>query len=460
MTRSEQMRRCVVSAVVSVSCLFSVLPAYGQEKADGRQVFDLQGCVQMAVAESPEIGEGRYEEEVYRAKKMQADSSAYPTIEVLALAGPSPEARKEDFLKTNVKSGTINGIFGSAGISLIQPLYTFGKIGSYKKAAYKGLRVAEAGTQKKTSEIILRTNELYFSLLMAKDMRNLVLEVRDELVKAIGTAEKQLSNNTAGADEVNLFKLRAFIGEADRNLNEADKGISVARDGLMTSMGLQRGADFEIADATLSPLERKPGDLAEYSRLAIAMRPELNQIREGLDARDALIQAEKAAAYPDIFVGLMGSIAGATNRDRVYNPYVFDSFSHTSGAAFVGLKWSLDFGVTRGKVKEAEAEYNKLLEKKRFADDAIPFQVRKAYLDFQEADKNIGRMDDAHKNARKWLVAASSSFDMGVGDAKDVADAALTYAQMKVNYIRSLYNQRMAYANLLYAAGLDMKDLQ
>ncbi len=42
--------------------------------------------------------------------------------------------------------------------------------------------MARAGVDKKTSDIILRTKEFYYGLLLAKDMRNLVLEIRDELV--------------------------------------------------------------------------------------------------------------------------------------------------------------------------------------------------------------------------------------------------------------------------------------
>jgi len=44
---------------------------------------------------------------------------------------------------------------------------------------------------------------------------------------------------------------------------------------------------------------------------------------------------------------------------------------------------------------------------------------------------------------------------MGIGDAKEVADAAMAYAQMKANNLRSIYNHRMSFANLLYATGMD-----
>jgi outer membrane protein TolC len=434
--------------------------AYAQDNQ--KIVLNLDQCIKKAVEVSPEIGESRYDEEAYKSKKLQADSAVYPQIEVLAITGPSPEAKREYIspsINTSVAT-TVNGIFGSADATLIQPVYTFGKISSYREAASSGVKAAKAGVDKKTSDIILRTKELYYSLLLAKDMRNLVLEVRDELVESIKKAEKQIEIGSPWADEVNLFKLRAFLGEVDKNLNETEKGIALAKDALATSIGLPRGTDFDAADLYLTPEIRIPEDLNNYIKNAVELRPEFVQLKEGLNARNALVNVEKSNYYPQLFLGLKASIAGATNRDKVDNPYIYDNFNHSYGAAFMGLKWSIDFGITEGRVKEARAEYHKLVEKKKFADEAIPFQVRKAYLDMEEAKKNIVETEKAYKNARKWLVAAVANFDMGIGDAKEVADAAMAYAQMKANNLRSIYNHRMSFANLLYATGMDIQEIK
>jgi outer membrane protein TolC len=445
--------------------LFFVSPSYSQDnlQKQGKQkvILDLQQCIKKAVEISPEIGETRFEEDVYGSKKMQADSAVYPQIELLALTGPSPRARGNQVTSPDSTSRpTISGVFGSAEVTLIQPIYTFGKISSYQEAASSGIKVAKAGVNKKTSDIILRTKELYYSVLLAKDMKNLVMEIKDDLVDSIKKTEKQIAAGSPWADEVNLYKLRAFLGEVERNLNEAEKGLVLAKDALMTSMGIQGGTDFDVADSSLGPEAKIPEDVKLYIKNSLELRPEVIQLHEGLKAKNALVNAEKSNFYPQFFAGLKGSVAGATNRDRVTNPFIYDYFNHTYGAVFLGLKWSFDFGITEGRVKEAQSEYNKLTEKKRFADEAIPFQVRKAYLDLEEARKNIIETEKAYSNAKKWLVAAIANYDLGIGEAKEIADAALTYAQMKANNIRSMYNHRVSYANLLYATGMDLKEIQ
>jgi outer membrane protein len=306
----------------------------------------------------------------------------------------------------------------------------------------------------------LRIKELYYSLLLARDMKNLVLEIRDELTDSIEKLEKQLEQCSPWAEETQLYKLKAFLGEVEKKLNETEKGISIAHQALKAHLDLPQGTDFDIQDTSLTPEDKSLMDLNNYIYTALDSRPEFIQLREGLQAKNALVEAEKSNYYPTFFLGLAATIAEATNRTRITNPFIYDVCSRTYGAAFLGLKWSIDFGITKGKVQEAETEYHKLLEEKRFADNAIPLEVKKVFFELIEATKSIPETETGYKNAKKWLVSAVANFDLGLGKAKEIADAAVVYAQLKADYLRSLYNQIVAFANLSYATGVDLKEFQ
>jgi outer membrane protein TolC len=448
------MKKWLLTLAVLMGLFLPLLFCTGKSYASNK-LYSLDECIKMALDFSPEVKEAAYEEEVFRAKQLQADSYIYPQVEVLAIAGPAPEAKREDFLRTDVSSPNINGVFGSLDVLLTQPIYTFGKIGSYRDAASKGLKAASAVTQRKKSDIVLRTKELYYSLLFARDLKNLVLEIKEQLVKSIEKTENQLKIGAPWADETNIYKFRAFLGEAEKNLNEVDKNLVFIKDALMASMGLSGAKSFETADSSISPEENKPESLTLYLKNAGDLRAEFTQLREGLGAKKALADAERGGYYPQIFLGVKASLAGATNRDKIKNPYVSDYFNHSYGAAFLGLKWSVDFGITKGRVGEAEAEYNKVLAKKRFAEVAIPLQIKKAYLDFEEASKNIPELEKAYINAKKWLVSSIANYDLGIGDANDIGEAAAAYALTRTNYLKSILSHRMSYANLLYASGTD-----
>ncbi|MBN2653768.1 MAG: TolC family protein [Nitrospirae bacterium] len=445
--------RVIIISIALMSVLLSAVIT--SANAETGRKYTLKECLDMAIAISPEIGEEKAGVNFFKAKKMQAEGTKYPQIEMLAIAGPSPRAKREH-ISPNVQTSvgtTIDGVFGRADFTLIQPLYTFGMISAYNEAAEGGVKASEAAVNTKTADIALRIKELYNGMLMAKEMKGLLYEIRDEIDRSIKKAEKQLANDSPWADETNLYKLRSYMGEVMRNINEAEKGYKLAKDALMTSMGLSQGSDFDIADQSLVPLDINPEPVVTYMARSKELRPEFEQLKYGLAARAALIEAEKSTYYPMVFLGAKVVGAAATNRERVDNPYISDFFNSSYGALFLGLKWSFNFGITDGKVKEAEAEYNKLIEKKRFADEAIPFQVRKAYLELEEAKKSSAETKFAYENARKWLVTAMANFDLGLTDAKEIGEAAALYVMMKANHIKSNYNQRISYANLQYAAG-------
>ena len=444
--------------ILFFTLVFVPTAVFSQEKKE-KVVLTLDESVTRAVELSPEIGEARYEVEVYMSMKMQADSARYPQIEILAITAPSPRARGDQVSSSDdISHPVISGIFGRSELTLIQPIYTFGKISSFREAAEGGIKVSEAGVDKSTSDIVLRTKQLYYSILLTKELKALAFEIREELEEAIDKVEKQLEAGSPWADEIDEYKLKTFLGVVDKNINEVEKNMAIAKDALKTSIGIPKEVEFDIADELLLPEDIPILTLEELMNRARQLRPEFVQLREGLKARKALVNAEKSNYYPMFFIGAKASIADASNRDKLHNPFVFDEFRHSYGAVFLGLKWGIDFGITEGKVREAEAKYKKLLEKKRFADEGIPFQVRKVYYEINEAKKTAVATESAYRNAKKWLVVAVANFDMGVGEAEEIADAVEMYAMTRVDNLRSVYNEKMSHANLHYVTGMDITE--
>lgn len=418
---------------------------------------DLKGCIERAVKFHPELGEYKQDIEIYKAKLDEAKGAQFPQIELMALGGPSPKAEKEAIspeIRTDVKSTTINGVFGMITMQILQPIYTFGKISGYKTAAQSGIKVSEAELDKKRSEIVLKTKELYWSLSMIRELRNLANEIKDELEKAIKKTEEDLKKDIPSADELTLYKLKTYLGEVKRNLNEIDKNEAIIIEALKFMTGLPKDVTLKIITEPLKyeEISMKPDELISK---AFILRPEMIQIKEGLKAKQALIDVEKSNLYPQIFFLVKGSLAGATNRDRIHNPYIYDPLNDSMLAAVLGMKLNIDFGITKGKIREAEIEYQKVLEKKNLAERGIPVQIMKAYFEYEEASKTARDMEEAYSNAKKWFVAADANIDMGIGETKDLADAVLAYATTRVNHLKALYNQKMAIANLLQASGLD-----
>ncbi|MCX7988478.1 MAG: TolC family protein, partial [Thermodesulfovibrio sp.] len=185
--------------------------SYGEETLS----LDLKGCIERVIRFHPELGEYKRDIEIYKAKLNQAEGAIFPQIELMVIGGPSPKAEKEAIspeIRTDVKSTTINGVFGMLTMQVLQPIYTFGKISGYKTAAEGGIKVSESELEKKRSELILKTKELYWSLTLVRDLRILAKEIKDEIEKAIKKTEEDLKKDIPSADELTLYKLKTYYG--------------------------------------------------------------------------------------------------------------------------------------------------------------------------------------------------------------------------------------------------------
>lgn len=458
----------MAASVASGICLVLILlaplsaAAQGQPPGEGKRlVFSLEEAVKRVLEVSAEIKEARAGVDVSRSKQAQAEAAKWAQLEANIFAGPSPESNltRDGSTDGTIQSSSrvddpvINGIFGRAQILLVQPLYTFGKISSFREAAARGVGVSEAAVGQRASEVALQVKQFYYGYLLARELREFVDGIRDELKKALEKAERQVEAGSPAATLSDVYKLRAFLAEVDKGIDQAEEGLKLAQSALRTSLRVEEGVEFELADKTLTPVQIDIKGVEDYVRLARELRPEFMQLREGIKAREALVQAAIADQYPILYAAAVADIAQSTNRDESEIPIITDPLQHTQGGVILGLRWHFDFGITRGKIDGARAEYTQLLHKQDFAERGIPLQVRKAYLELQKAEQDIETTKRGYRDARRWLVTAVANFDLGVGEARDLAEALQTYAKLRADNFRAIYNQRLALANLAFATG-------
>ena len=444
-------------ALIGAVTLLSNVSLAADNDAKTRLVLGLEDCVRIALKSAPELDEAQADIDYTSSRLDEAKSYRYPQVEVLTLFGPAPQARREDVspLVATDKSFKFNEMtwFSSADATIIQPIYTFGKISGNISAATHGIEVDRSRKDQRANEVALKVKEYYFGLILARELKEVVLEVQETLGKAHGKALKMLEAGASGVEEIDIFKLDAFSGEVAKYLEEAKKGEHLALSALKTRLGIPMSGQLEIGSERLEMDGALIPEFEVYLGKARTRRPEFRQIAEGLKARSALVEAAKANYYPDIFLGGLFSWAYAEERDRIRNPYINDQFKHLNGGVALGARWKLDFGITGAKVAGERAQYNRLLSTKEFAETNIPLQIRKYYLDLKEAENSAIAAKSAYSNAKKWAVTAVANFDFGLGPAKEILEALQVYARMRAAYFQSVYNFQIAKANLDYASG-------
>lgn len=435
-------------------CAVAAGPSFAAASPPAKVVVSVDEAVRRALATAPELGESRADIELAESRLREAGGYRFPRIEFLALTGPAPQADKRDFNRADTGYGIGHfSWFVSGDLLLTQPLYTFGKISENMNAAGFGVEVDRFKLEQRRNEVAEKVREYYYGLLLAREMKGLVEEIQGYLDSARKSARKLLDGGSPNVDETDLYKLDAFSGEAARYLNQANRGEQLALAALRARLGLPPDATLEVVDEHLTLDDAPIRDLSLFLADAEQRRPEYRQIREGLKARAALVAAAEANFYPDIFLGAFYTAAYSPGRDRISNPYVTDTFRHTWGGVALGVKWHLDFGITGARVAAEQAQYDRLLKTREYAQVNIPLQVRKYQLELVEAKQSAEQLKTAWTNARKWTVAAVANYDFGIGPARDIFDGLQNYARMKGDYYQTLYTFRVAEANLMLATG-------
>lgn len=436
-------------------------PAIDAQPKAAPMLLSLDDALAMAIQNSPQVKEEQYGVLMRQSQRAQANAARFAQFEITIVGGPSPRARGNQISSPDSKlSPDITGVFGRAVFSIIQPIYTFGKIASLRKAAAHGIAVSQAKVEQKATEIAMFVYQAYYGYLMAIALENLALEIDDQLSKTLDKVHRQLKAAAPGVDNIDLYKLETFQGGLTKQLNDIRQGKALSLAALRTLTGLDADLPIQLADSALQPLVRETEPVMAYINDAQQLRPEFTQAREGVKAFEALVQAAKADYYPVFFFGVFGSLAEATNRDTFTNPFVFDPLHDDAVAPVLGLQWKYNLGITAGKVDEAEAKLGQIQQKKALADQGVPFQVRQAYLELQQHKANIEATRKGYRSGRRWMVAAISNFDLGIGPGKDVADAAVAYAKLRASYFESVYQHNMSLAKLDHVAGRDVAAVQ
>jgi len=450
-------RIALVSIVIIICSFFFIAHGVaGEEKEKPEKlVLTLQQLIDMAIAKSPEMGETRSEIAATRSDLDQVKAAYYPQLDSTAIIGPVNDARTPVVLGTRIHDPSPDtiGVFGRIDFTATQPLYTFGKLSNRKDAASRGIRAKELKLVERGNETALRVKELYYALIVARAG----MEAADDADSFFDDAKQRMKRllelGSANVLESDLYRVEAYRADTARSRAEAEKGAKVAYFALKSMIYLSPETNFELAEKVLPFREEILSELPSYIEKAYGDRPEFKQLEEALAAQQSLVRAAESDRYPSFFVALEGSLAGAPGRETFQNAYIPDEFNHANVGVVAGVKWNFDFGISKAKVDKEKAEYGRLHYTKASAKLNIPIQVAQYYQEVKEWRVAAESFSKGATASRKWIVAALTNFDMGVGTADDMLRAIEKYGENEGKYLEALFNYNLSLARLEYAVG-------
>jgi outer membrane protein len=441
------MSKVTTALFCTAACVLCANSSSSQETGDR---YSLSELIERATSLNAQIGEAKWRLRKAQARQRQAAGSRIlPRLRLNAESGLVPEAEGDIFNPPSDTTGVRSlGAFVRAELEFAQPIYAFGKFGSMMQAVRAGVSVEEAAFDEVSLAVAFETKELYYGLLLAHDLRDLVGGLIDQLEQRRVDFEDNPEVTLA-----NEYKLRLAIVELKHQATEAKANADLARDALAWKVGIAKPDSLQLAAQWQEPEAHDVPPLDDLVSHALATRPDWRRLQAGMNAKRSLRNAAQSAYYPEIFLGGGLRYAVAPHRTDQHSPFVVDNFNYFNGGIFLGIRQSFEWAMLRGELDQARAEYRELEEKERGASRGVRVDVKRAYSRFTIAETGLEVARERRKLTREWLRLAKEEQEFDPGQVKELVTAYEAWAQQERDYLEAIYTYNISLARLEKTAG-------
>jgi outer membrane protein len=451
-TRATQRYQLLPGVLIGILLLGGMVAT----AAAAGQRLTLEQCLERALTYGPDVNEVQTEIRIAQSQLAQAKAGRLPQAKFTGINGVVNGA------EGNAVTGRTTshyGPFSRGELEIVQPLYTFGQLSSEILAASRGVDAKRAATQNARDAVVATVKELYYNLLLSRQLKALLDEVLENFTKALDTAEKRLEAGEGTITQQDVLKLRIGLSSVAREVFTLERAIAVTRAALLRQLGIPFEDDVDIAETSLEPVTVQLQPLARYLEQAGVHRADIAQLEAGLAARRARVNAARGAYYPSFFIAGGMRYATAPTRESQDSPFAKDDFNYLNGGAVLGLRWQLDFWMTNAKVAERLAELSRVEVQKQNAISGIALDIQRRYLEVQETQQKTEAAQTSRRAVRALLATTLANFELGVGEGKEVFENLGLYARIVSEYYTIVRDYNIAAAKLTQATGQEVTTL-
>jgi len=328
-------------------------------------------------------------------------------------------------------------------------LYNFGKREGNVQAARETLGAVQQDYATTTQDTVLSIKQAYYIYLGVQAIVN----VRKETVRNRELLVRQARGffEVGTRAKIDVARAEANLYTAQADLIAAENAVKIAWVTLRNAMGSPRLPEQPVAED--SPEVEFSMNLAAARNVAYDARSELKSFAAQRKASDQLIATARRGHLPDlIFDASYGRrhVSNETDDGRRLNTFPLQP------------TWSvqLSFNIpifdgfrTTQRVEETLHNYYNLRAQEEERRQLIALEVETFYLRVVETQERIKATESAAKAAKENLDLAQGRYQVGVGSIIEVTDAETLYTDAQTTYIRTVYDYKIADAQLARAMG-------
>jgi outer membrane protein TolC len=337
----------------------------------------------------------------------------------------------------------------SSQASFNMTLYNFGKREGNVQAARDTLDATKQDYATTTQDIVLAIKQAYYVYLGAQEL----VRVRQETVRSRDLLVRQARGfyEVGTRARIDVARAEANLFSAQADLIAAENAVKIAWVTLRNAMGSPRLPEQPVAPD--SPEVELSMNLAGARNVAFDARTELKSFEAQRRASDQLIATARRGHLPDLLFD--ASYGRRHVSDQQLNGRNLNTFP-LQPTWSVGLNFNIpifDGFRTTHRVEETLHNYYNIRAQEEDRRQLIALEVEQSYLRVVELQERIKATDSAARAAKENLDLAQGRYQVGVGSIIEVTDAETLYTDAQTTYIRTIYEYKIADAQLARAMG-------
>jgi len=337
-------------------------------------------------------------------------------------------------------------------LSLTQPLYIGGKVRSALAIAkiYKDYSVAKVEEVRRN--IVYQAEAVFYNAVLAKSNLDVIKKAYEQKSYSLEIAEKNYDQGMIS--EYELLRARVEKLNVEPQMVAAESNLNVSRKQLKSFIGLPLQEDIKLVAPLDDTSATELPTLDSLLDQAIAKRPELREAILEKQGRKKAIQIAKSDwLYPSLSLNGTYQWSASTDNFSIRSQEQFDNWR-------VSLLLNIplfDGGKAIGEVRKAKATYYQAeLAEKQLYDD-IKLEVEAAYDKMVQARKALTSQNETIVQAEEAMRIADLSYESGMATQLEVLAAQTALTQARTQLAETIFNLRLARAQLKKATGYDIK---
>lgn len=335
-----------------------------------------------------------------------------------------------DGLQDKISSFEIPDNVFMAGVTVTQPIYTFGKIGNAVKAVKSAIQMADASYELTQREVKYAAVDLYWTAKMMDE----IVKISETDLNNARAARKRLT--AAGrANRSNLVKIESDIASKEINLSDAQFNRDSAHRMLKIMAGIDIDQDLNLTDN----FPKKFGELNAPSKLE--KTPEWDILSGQVEMYKRQSRSQRANGYPTL---------AATGS---YNFYALgseiESMFDKSGSQSATVGLALQVPIFSGGLNRANATVDAMnaVAAQQDLDKSKKLTSEKyenALKQYNHLRGNLAKLQEARDLAAKAYQFSQDRFGAGQTSAIELADVASGLYQLDMALLNMKYQILMA----------------